>query len=658
MTGPTAEVLSGYGAEPRQRTDSGSLEDEPWDQRRPKNRVSPSVSREEEELQFQRRMIAMNTKANPIRGSGGGRRGIVSPNGAGDEELLDDGDLPSLATSHAPAAAARAADADGADAADTAAGELLLGGRTTQPLKSPSASSGTTGRKKAERRKFWGQMEGADSEQPGTTNKEEDGPHDEMAARRRRRTAQPKGGEDDDTDYDSVPTDIESQMTEEEVEEEYETSFCGQTLNAIGDICGGNLNNNLTNEEAAAIKGDDTGRSPRSRSPRSHRSPSNSVGSPLSPRYDPTMQQEHTAIEVEFVEPVASKKSSKRQLGESSSGTAEHQEGEGTRSTEVMSDPSDVSSKKAAYLNAIAKRAKENFRRKKGKDIPSEAFVDATIQTSRATPASLSGSTEKGAVVPESAPEQKLSSSDGGSFDEDYNSFSPAEKRKFVKLINGGMSASEATHQVINERKLAAVEQEGKSAPKGAARLAFWKRTQQQQQQQGPALKTSGSGSQVDSDADEPDGGAPQNKSADLPDDEKSSGIDPATRNLDEGGGDFPFQKSGVNYYDAVRKEVQLEDDSDEGSRAKSRSRSEAGRGPRLFGKTRGFSALDDSSTEDHSKKSAPRDKMPTAVSPTEDQDQSKSVPPSQQAASCDGCSSYCNAAERNERSGRIRPAG
>jgi len=634
MTGPTAEVLSGYGAEPRRRTDSGSLEDEPWDQRRPKNRGSPSVSREEEELQFQRRMIAMNTKANPGRGSGGGRRGLVSPDGpAGDEELLDDGDLPSLATSHAPAAAARAADADGADATDTTpAGELLLGGRTTQPLKSPSASN-STGRKKAERRKFWGQMEGADSEQPGTTNKEEDGPHDEMAARRRRRrrTAQPKGGEDDDTDYDSVPTDIESQMTEEEVEEEYETSFCGQTLNAIGDICGGNLNN-LTNEEAAAIKGDGTARSPQSRSPRSHRSPNSSVASPLSPRFDPTMQQEHTAIEVEFVEPVASKKSSKKQLGESTSSTTKHQEGEGTRTPEVMSDtPSDVSSKKAAYLNAIAKRAKENFRRKKGKDIPSEAFVDATIQTSRATPSSLSGS-DKGAVVPESAPEQKLSSSDGGSFDEDdYNRFSPAEKRKFVKLINGGLSAGEATHQVINERKLAAVEQEGKSAPKGAARLAFWKRTQQQQQ--GPALKTSGSGSQVDSDADEPDGGAPQNKSADLPDDEKSSGIDPAIRNLDEGGGEFPFQKSGVNYYDAVRREVEVEDDSDEASRAKSMSRSEAGKGPRLFGKTRGFSALDDSSTEDHSKKSDPRDKMPTAVSPTEDQDQSKSVPPSQQAA-------------------------
>jgi hypothetical protein len=89
----------------------------------------------------------------------------------------------------------------------------------------------------------------------------------------------------------------------------------------------------------------------------------------------PTLD-EHTAIEVEFVEPTAA----------------------GAISPQ----------RKNAYLTAMAKKAKDDFQKKKDKSKLGEADPEA--------------------------PQEDI-----------YNSFSAAEKRMFLKFINTGSSASDAS---------------------------------------------------------------------------------------------------------------------------------------------------------------------------------------------------------------------
>ena len=274
-----------------------------------------------------------------------------------EERYLDDGDLPSLTPKGSNSSGSYNGDA-------TTANEV-------KATKLVSYNSGLKHKTDANGRQFWDQLddESADDgpdgtatstigkhasnfENGSTTQYDDDGPDDEMAARRAivitpldtellKRT---------DTD-NSAPTDIESHLTDEEVEEEtYETSFCGQTLNAIEDMCGGGLNatkGSVDDRQSSNARRSSTTSPPMERRRRSPNYPLSADNS-RSPRreYPPIgeLQQENTAIEVEYMEPIR-------------------------KTTSVGSDsgvPSE-SKKKSVRLNAIAKKAKEKFLNKKGK---------------------------------------------------------------------------------------------------------------------------------------------------------------------------------------------------------------------------------------------------------------------------------------------------
>lgn len=179
---------------------------------------------------------------------------------------------------------------------------------------------------------------------------------------------------------------------------------------------------------------------------------------------------EQTAIEVEYVDPMISP----------------------SRSMDATSDVSGGSvhspRRKNAMLKAIAKRAKDDFQNKSKK-------AGEEINVVSETP------------------------------DNVYSSFNASEKRKFLKLINSGLTPSDATNQVLQERVEGekAMEQvgEGSSSKNSKSRLAFWKKNKDEE-------------------------AIPKNI---------TSGEEPKTQEDGEEEEERRFAKSGINYYDAVRKE-------------------------------------------------------------------------------------------------------
>lgn len=655
MAGPTTGVPNDHSSERRwnessPESEGESIEDEPWDQRRPGGSDDNIM-----------------TTIRPLHGQ---PETEVSWADDEEDELLDDGDLPSLA--------ARGSDFIKNKSLDSLVGCRVVGGQRTtlRPLK-PSSDKGLEASPSAGRRKFRARpVEKSeypdDNEQSDETPNhrrssrkfgrkkysEEDGPDDEMAARRSdsriKRSKHPRqlvALKDYDTD-DSASTGAESQLTEDEIVEEdaYDISFCGQTLNAIDDMCGGSLSltgNGKEESKGKRHKSNDQ-RIKRSSIPsptenkrfisispplekdrRSSTSPSSAKKSPPTSRSPPLQvdtQQEHTAVEVEFVDPI--------------NATASELQG-----------PGGLVHKRNAYLSAMAKMAKENFKSKKAKN---------SAQTSSLQKDAENNGTQKGSLVESDSPNSDAGKSANtftnpsvaGTSDSDYSNFNPSEKRKFIKLINGGVVAADATRQIVEDRKVAhhvmeqrppdvakadESEEEKRAQRKGAnvaARLASWKRAQ--------------SPSELDAAEDEHvadvNGNATDlimtSKTNDsvnfvpVEDVREDQPVKPAfhfARTLGDGSHSrdgglqpeglsvsnadcIPFKKSGILYYDAVRREADDDFAVVHGSvRASDAMKGlEVARGQRLFGagKLKGFSALPDSPEKRSA--SAPRQR-PTA---------------------------------------------
>jgi hypothetical protein len=464
-----------------------------------------------------------------------------------EDGYLDDGDLPSL----------------------TPKGSASFGSHNAAS-KNGNPPDGSSGR-----RQFWDQLDVSSEPKEvrfGNGNRnhmDDDGPDDEMAARRALNvnveTKYVRSFESDN----SAPTENESQLTEEIEEEPYETSFCGQTLNAIDDMCGGNLN--LTGDRP-----DRSNKRPATTSPpierQRHGAHSPLSSTPRSPNTPSETQQENTAIEVEFVEPIQSAKSTDSQGGSDSH-------------------------RKNLRLNAIAKKAKENFRNKMGRK--SQTPKNSTATNAIHATASTGSSAEPLAVEATAAPEQIESPvvDDAGALgsamvaedaapsaglDQDYNTFNATEKRKFIKLINSGVTSTVATHQILEDRlHNQELLKEPVTMPTN--------------------LYNEGEADRFYRDMDEVN---------DVMAPEAAPVI--GHSDVSDEGDSVSFQKSGSRYYDALRKDVDDDQDIVEiSSRGSSGFKGlELGAVQRFFqaGKPKGFTALPD--TPDRRSISAPRQRL------------------------------------------------
>jgi hypothetical protein len=626
-----------------------------------------------------------------------------------DGDFLEDGDLPSLSTTgRTPATAANASTVTSSTNKNnnytTHIGGRIVGGQrtTTRPLKAPNNTTKTTtastnhNRKSVspiveERKKFWGQLdhhgeEEDDDEDRDPPNKskspknrssaiEDNVPDDEIAANRRSTTTTAHGKPTSnnhhattatgyDTDY-SAPTVDESQVsqvTEAVVIEEdsaYESTFCGHTLNAIKDMCGGTLTN--------TIDGGTTS---------SNNNNKPNMALLTSPRA-PTEQQEHTAIEVEFVEQA---RPPPPQEEESTAMPTLAERSVSGSTTAASSSVVSSSQRKNAYLSAIAKKAKENFRakqnkkkKKKKKGIPQslssemeddhhdddgpEDEQELVIQPEQVKQwlSSSSQSSTSAANIGLSSTMSAEQQEQSVTVDDDYDNFTPAEKRKFIKLVNGGVTAVEAT-RIVTEERVAAVERERAMLKKLAQRAAMQEELEESQGEHtinptptaavAATAKTtqpivlSKSDESLDSalndgNVEEPEyqadkgtqlhqesetyGGMPLDGSRMGDDDDddvddalldnaadatftaKKSIADEAieavnSSDLDKSVDSIPFERSGHNYYDAVRRDLDVEaSPSPRGRRPAPKILREPFITQRLFGgRHRGFEPISD----------------------------------------------------------------
>jgi hypothetical protein len=265
------------------------------------------------------------------------------------------------------------------------------------------------------------------------------------------------------------------------------SGFCDTTLTALGDMCGAY-----------------TGTSKRVT---------------LTPRIHSDVQEEHTAIEVEFVE----------------------EETEPARHHPEMSVES-----KNAYLSAMAAQAKEEFQNKtrRGVDKNDDGMDDHTQGRSVNTNLTTS-----------------LDDADA------YETFNAAEKRKFIRLINTGANPREATQMILQERSTLKPETPRKAPPptlesalpkrsisdgkrshrSHRSAVLYWKKSKYNQQQQ-PSVSAEPIRPAVSED-DQDDMSSPLSSSK-----EKTAAL------TDDDGGEpigGQFAKSGIHFYDAERKEVQ-----------------------------------------------------------------------------------------------------
>lgn len=247
-----------------------------------------------------------------------------------------------------------------------------------------------------------------------------------------------------------------------------EDNFCDYTLTAMNDICGTGV------EQGASKKPDPVGKTVASRSlPRSR---------------PPYGVEEQTAIEVEYIEP------ERRQDAKS----------------DVSSAGGADANKKNRLVQAMAKRAKQDFEKEKG--------MPAKVSSP------TSNLTQDGAVNRGGDFGHSQSREGPAAADNIYSSFSSSEKRKFLKLINSGLTPSDATAQVLKEREAGrqGAEEEGTKE-----QTALWKK--------GAAVAAVGATAAAVTKA---------SRDKDMTEEEQ-------------------FAKSGINYYDGVAKEP-IEDDEED----------------------------------------------------------------------------------------------
>jgi hypothetical protein len=268
----------------------------------------------------------------------------------------------------------------------------------------------------------------------------EDGPDDEMSARRvetreearrdshrSRKSKSKSDSRNEDVDYmeqlrkaESEETDDSKDSKEFVMGEHEENNFCDHTLSAMEAICGEAAIQSLCGGGSHTNVGGHTQSKPAANENYEQPTKRGSKLSLLNARDETDSVEEHTAIEVEYVEPE----------------DTNHQAPE---------RPDNWSpSRKNAYLAAMARKAKEEFEK-------SHAREGAAMQPKKKT---------NPGVAEQSA-------------EDVYNSFTTPEKRKFLRLINSGLTTTESAERVRSERDNAKVE---KKASKKGKLFKFWKK--------------------------------------------------------------------------------------------------------------------------------------------------------------------------------------
>ena len=541
------------------------------------------------------------------------------------------------------------------------AGWLLRSGQTSRrPLQPPSLAGLTdddggptlgsnklispTESERGRQHQFWSQLDTdpTDDDGGGGGGEEDDGPDDELAARRSEDEDSGRGeGAGVDRAWNNKDQDNAS-TAEETIEYSQDgaaaqrgantgVDFCGDTLNALNEMCGTGLEQTHSTEPADAENPPDI--KPRNRVP---------------PKSDD--QEEYTAIEVEFVESNAPSSGGKE--SRSSGGPPGRKKGflsafsfsppvspggggdgrggretpntttiksvpqqkkempppKGADQTSAESDDAenreeegegedpDVTAKRSAFLSALARKAKAEFDKSKGGKQKVEQHQGADSKSSGETPLD----------------------------DDVYSTFTAPEKRKFLKLINTGHLPVDATREILDARATKEKkEQATNRKSKRSKRLAFWKKNRASS----TANQASSSNRSMD-DADDPayderDGESESEQELAVQAEHTSPVIPHAAMSamialerkaprpgspppppppLEEMGDAMSprlneteeerFARSGINYYDAIRRETS--DTDDEVAQAEvARQIAERKKTPRRI-RPRGFSALRD----------------------------------------------------------------
>ncbi|KAL7467608.1 hypothetical protein ACHAXS_007848 [Conticribra weissflogii] len=105
--------------------------------------------------------------------------------------------------------------------------------------------------------------------------------------------------------------------------------------------------------------------------------------------------------------------------------------------------------RKNSYLRELAERAKQEFHAKKA------AAAEVSDDQSAQAPALSSSKSEDAErrIADIKRSDTGVPQGTESSYHADYNSLSPTEKRKFLRLLNSGMSPSKATQAIVEERE-------------------------------------------------------------------------------------------------------------------------------------------------------------------------------------------------------------
>lgn len=611
--GLEAEEVSAYS--------NGSSEDEPWDQR---------------EMATTSSMDSSTMRAVAVH----------------EQLLLEEGDLPPLKSNDpAPKLTAAPPKRERANAkTPPRAGWLLRGQRTRRPLQPPSMAGlemnedgdlepppqiPQSESEKRRQNNFWSQLD------TGSFEDEEDGPDDEIAARKSEDELDRKIGSLDDEEQAIGSTENNSvdnhSTAEETIDYSQEGSknaegatggdFCGETLNALNDMCGGLEQTNSTE-------------------PQDPPATSRAISAPRVPLKSDD-QEEYTAIEVEFVESSQQQRSPgrsppKKQL-EPEGVTVAKDNGEPVEEAnekfnqkhqpQQEGPPEPESTKRTAFLSALARKAKADF--DKGKAARQKMDKHQAIERK----------------------------SSGDSLDDNvYSTFSPSEKRKFLKLINTGQLPVEASRNILEERE---AKEKAKTQKKESAinrknqrskRLAFWKKNRPSSSANGPSSLAAASSSRSADEADADEAAYVDDNEEEEFESEEEEELSNSQLNIpqepiiptaamtamialdektprpetppappppleemeprpgrDEESEEERFARSGINYYDAVRRDAS--DTDDDVAQAESMKVATPTDKKKRRIRPRGFAALRDGVRS----KSAPRaSRIPETVSEDE----------------------------------------
>jgi len=565
------------------------------------------------------------------------------------------------------------------------AGWLLRSGQTSRrPLQPPSLAGLTadgeptpsnkinspTESEKGRQQQFWSQLDTDptdDGDEGGGDDDDDDGPDDELAARRSEDEDSGRGGGAGDrrTSSDNNNKNHDNASTAEETLDYSQeggpaqrggantgADFCGDTFNALNEMCGAGLAQTHSAEPVDPENPPDI--KPRNRVP-----------------LKSDDQEEYTAIEVEFVEsnaPSSSGGKEPKSPGRTSgkkkgffSGfslsppvspgrreapqtttlkslpqqkqeipppkgneqtDAQHKDEENKEETE--GEEPDVTAKKSAFLSALARKAKAEFDNSKG--------AKQRVEQQRGIESKSSGES---------------------SLDDDvYSSFTAPEKRKFLKLINTGHLPVDASREILEARAAKEKEKEKKEQAnsrksKRSKRLAFWKknrssstpnaasssnrstdeaddpafdddeREEESESEQGvtvqpepasPVIPNAAMSAMMALERKAPRPNSPPPPPPPL--EEMGGALSPSRTNETE---EERFARSGINYYDAVRRETSDTDD-DVAQAEAARQTADKKKTPRRI-RPRGFSALRDGVRS----QSAPRSsRIPESVSEDE----------------------------------------